>query len=282
MTTQLESDLRSALSSCAADVPADAVERVRGAAYQPRRRSQRVRLAVGGVGVVAIATAGGLAVGLAGPASQGAFAEWSADPTAPAPGQDASATSACMSQANKVGDSFATSTSMPIVSLIQGAAGTWQSVLDDTRGPYTLVALQAPTAAGTLKATCLSGPGDLSTSPKIFILGPPAAGTVPDAGGFGESTWNANPSTGVTTVLGDVGSAVTGVTLTLSDGSTVAATVGDGFYVAWWPSDVSPVTATATSPSGTVTYTFGASANQAAVAAGQAAAKAAKAASSGG
>jgi len=37
-------------------------------------------------------------------------------------------------------------------------------------------------------------------------------------------------------VEGSIGSRVSGVTLTLSDGSSVVATVDNGIFAAWWPS----------------------------------------------
>jgi len=55
---------------------------------------------------------------------------------------------------------------------------------------------------------------------------------------------------------GRTGDGVSAVTLTLGDGTTVQATVANGWFVAWWPSSQSVKSAAVTTPSGTSTQTF--------------------------
>ena len=55
---------------------------------------------------------------------------------------------------------------------------------------------------------------------------------------------------------GRTGSDVTGVTLTLDDGSGVQATVGNGWFIAWWPGSHDIKSAQLTTPSGVITQTF--------------------------
>jgi hypothetical protein len=55
---------------------------------------------------------------------------------------------------------------------------------------------------------------------------------------------------------GRTGADVTGVTLTLDDGSTVQATVGNGWFVAWWPGSHVVKSAELATSSGTTTQTF--------------------------
>jgi hypothetical protein len=55
---------------------------------------------------------------------------------------------------------------------------------------------------------------------------------------------------------GRTGVDVTGVTLTLDDGSSVQATVGNGWFVAWWPGSQVVKSAELATSSGTTTQTF--------------------------
>jgi hypothetical protein len=57
-----------------------------------------------------------------------------------------------------------------------------------------------------------------------------------------------------TVAMGRIGSAVSGVGLQRSDGSVVAATVGDGHFVAWWPESEGVSDLSVTTPSGTQSY----------------------------
>jgi hypothetical protein len=73
------------------------------------------------------------------------------------------------------------------------------------------------------------------------------------------ATWNI--ASGDTVALGQVGSAVTGVTLSLSDGTQLVTTVGNGYFTAWWPSNATMLSAEVTTTQGTVSETIPASAS---------------------
>jgi hypothetical protein len=55
---------------------------------------------------------------------------------------------------------------------------------------------------------------------------------------------------------GRTGAGVSGVTLTLDDGTKVQATVGGGWFVAWWPGARDIKAADLATPTGNVTQTF--------------------------
>jgi hypothetical protein len=69
-------------------------------------------------------------------------------------------------------------------------------------------------------------------------------------GGMRDSAGNA-----LTLIDGPTGAGVTAVTIELSDGSSVQATVTDGWYQAWWPGAVTATNAEVTTASGTNTVT---------------------------
>ena len=56
--------------------------------------------------------------------------------------------------------------------------------------------------------------------------------------------------------MGAAGEGVTGVRIHLSNGTTVTATVGGGYFAAWWPSQAHIVTADVTTAGGTVRQRF--------------------------
>ena len=70
-------------------------------------------------------------------------------------------------------------------------------------------------------------------------------------GGTRDSAGNA-----LTLVDGRAGAGVTAVTIDRSDGSSVQATVTDGWYLAWWPGTVTATNAEVTTASGTSTVAF--------------------------
>ncbi len=57
-------------------------------------------------------------------------------------------------------------------------------------------------------------------------------------------------------VDGPIGAGVTGVTIARSDGSSVQATVKNGWYLAWWPGNEHAMTAQVASASGSSTQSF--------------------------
>jgi hypothetical protein len=79
-----------------------------------------------------------------------------------------------------------------------------------------------------------------------------AAGQIElDGGGTRDSAGNA-----LTLVDGRTGAGVTAVTIHRSDGSSVQATVTNGWYLAWWPGTVAATDAQITTASGSSTVPF--------------------------
>lgn len=229
MNDLLERELREALADRAALIPREATARLRAVDYRPRShwlpsrsRSHRLpsRPLQGALGLGGAAAVAGAAIVLASSAAP-AFAGWTASPTAPQPGQVAAAEQQC-------------------------DAGAGAPALSDTRGPYTASIF----ADGS---TCLSGNGITINSsgtgdPNASI----PAGTI-ELGGAGESDSAGNA---LTMVDGRIGTGVTSVTITRSDGSSVQATVKNGWYLAWWPGTQRAVTAKVATANGTNTQSF--------------------------
>ena len=121
--------------------------------------------------------------------------------------------------------------------------------LTDTRGPFTFEVYADDSAS----VTCIEGPsltaaaGSQSSAPidvpagHIFLSSSHAAYRGGAAYSFAD---------------GRAGDGVTGVTLTLDDGSPVQATVANGWYVAWWPSTQEVKSADITTQSGVTTQTL--------------------------
>jgi hypothetical protein len=211
-----------------------------------RRRGLK-RLAAVGVGAVAAGVAV-LVLGTTGGGPSSAFAGWTATPTGPASGETAGALDRCTSQLAGAGGGLS---GIP--------AGGWQPVVTDTRGPFTAMVLQS----GSASATCINGPSFTSTAandtqastgsqhnPSQHTLsGRAAASSAPPSvsvlglGGSSSGPISQASQAQLTTsggrqytfVQGQVVAGVTRVTLVLSDGSNVQATVGDRSFIAWWP-----------------------------------------------
>jgi hypothetical protein len=228
MTNHLETDLREALQAGAAQVPASAAERLTRHDYHPRTRRLRPPVAIGALATGAAAGTAAVVISL-GAGAYNAFAGWSPTPTAPAPGQLAAAQASCEQSQSPIAG-------LPLQ-------------LSDTRGPFTFSIY----ADSTTSATCIKGPsftvvsGSMSSNPV----------SVP-AGHILLSSSHATERGGdaYSVAEGRTGTGVTGVTLTLGDGSTVQATVGNGWFVAWWPSSQVVTSAQLASSSGTTTQTF--------------------------
>lgn len=218
MTDLLERDLREALADRAARITPQASARLRAIDYRPRSGRLASRRTVGALGLSGAAATAGAAIVL-GSSAAPAFAGWTVSPTAPRPGQLAAAQQQC------------------------DAAGA--PVLTDTRGPYTASIY----ADGS---TCVEGNGI-----GINASGSGATSSVPartiELNGTGESDSEGHA---LTMVDGRIGAGVTGVTVTRSDGSSVQATVKNGWYLAWWPGTERAVTARVASASQTSTQSF--------------------------
>jgi hypothetical protein len=229
MTEQLESELRAALREHAAQVPAASIARLTHLDYHPRTRRLRPPLAIGALASAAgAAGAAAIVISLSAGVSN-AFAGWTATPTAPLPGQLAGAQASCEASQSPIAG-------LPLT-------------LTDTRGPFTFSVY----ANSNSSATCFKGPGLMSISANVAS----AALNVP-AGQVLLSSSHRTDRGGDAFSLADgrTGPGVSGVTLSLDDGTNVRATVGGGWFVAWWPSGHEIKSAELTTPTGTVTQTF--------------------------
>jgi hypothetical protein len=266
MPEQLETALRDAFASRAANIPADSSIRLRSVDYRPRLGRVTPRLTLGALAGAA-ATSGAIVSVVVFGGAQAAFAGWSAAPTAATSGQTATADTQCQSRLSSL--------STPSGSIVTGG---WTPVVTDVRGPFTVVIFQD----GTATANCFTGPsftlvsastgfgpgstqeGEMSSSASAGTSGPhtgsvgTSLGTSADSigGGVGHfTTAHLQTSAGdaYTLAEGQIDSTVTGITLQRSDGSSVEATVENGWFVAWWPGDQSVSSVQVTTAAGTTT-----------------------------
>src|SRR5579875_2156030 len=191
MTDRLEQNLREAFSYRDAQLDTAAIARLRTRDYRPPRRRVRRLPAFAALGASGLAAIAGVIFAL-GSSAAPAFAGWQATPTTPATGQLAQAAEAC-------------------------GQGLGNPVLSESRGPYTAaIYAQADTSA-----VCLSGNG---VSMQASSTSSPASGKSPtlaaDAIQFGGGGMHDTAGDALTLADGRIGSAVTGVTIDLSDGSS--------------------------------------------------------------
>lgn len=220
MSDRLEDDLREALASRAARVSPEGSARLRAIDYRPRGRWSPSPPTFGAMGLSGAAAAVGAAV-LLGSSAAPAFAGWTAKPTGARPGQLATAEQRC-------------------------GADAGPPILSDTRGPYTASIYHDG-------STCLSGDGiTINSSGSGSESESVPAGSI-QLNGAGESD---SAGQALTMVDGQIGTGVIGVTIVRSDGSSVQATVKNGWYLAWWPGTEHAMTAQVTSAGGTSTQGF--------------------------
>jgi hypothetical protein len=223
MPDQLEQSVREALSQRAAQLDPDSIARLRAIDYHPRRRRIGSLPAIGALGATGVASAAAAILFLGSSASP-AFAGWQPTPTPPAPGQLAQAAQSC-------------------------GQDLGSPVLTDSRGPYTA----AIYADSTTSDVCLSGNGvSMSNSSTSTAPASVAAGQIDLRGGGTRD----GAGDALTLVDGRTGAGVTAVTIERSDGSSVQATVDNGWYLAWWPGTVTATQAEVTTASGTSTVAF--------------------------
>jgi hypothetical protein len=280
MDSTFDRELMSALDARANDVTADAIERVTSFNYHPRRHRRRTVTLWGTGGAATIAALVAAVIGVFGPGVPAAFASWTPHTSVPADGQVSTAEQTCIQaiQTLAQGIASASGTSSP--------ATTWQPVIDDVRGSFTLVAYST-TDGSTGVASCLTGGASWGDGPHVTLsysggngvtmmgslngLSYGGTGTHPTvyvvAHGFRELNTPvaigavSNPSINWNSVsddqiaLGRVGSGVTAVTLNLSDGTVVQTTVANGMYAAWWPGSTTVATVSYTNSAGTYSQT---------------------------
>jgi hypothetical protein len=221
---QFDEQVQEALAREAATLAPASLERVRRIDYRPRTHAVPPRLAAGllaGGAAVAVAL---LAVG-GGAGTQAAFAGWRATPTPTASGQAGAVEAQCAARLQ-----VPPGQSVPAGK--QGGPPDTQPQLVDTRGPFTLVLFKG--------ATCISGPGFLGLHGQS-----PARGTAISTGDRDGQVF--------TIADGPAPADSRAVTLSLEDGSTVQASVGNSLFAAWWPSSSRPTAVVITTPSGTQT-----------------------------
>ena len=263
MTTDLELEVTAVLAERAAELPARAGSQLRAMDYRPRGRRLLGPATVAAGALAGAATVGTVLAVVLGAAAP-AYAGWSATPTAAATAPSPSAGANCQSEL----------ASQPVLS---GATGSWNNVLTDVRGPFT-VALFSDSGA---YAACFTGSGftvvnQISSdgsatsgveSVHVQSRNGASAGASPttQSGASISSTRSGSLQQVVqshlstasdgpyTLVDGRTQPGVTGVTLVLDDGQQVVATVADGWFIAWWPGSNRAPSAQVTTSSGTTT-----------------------------
>jgi len=196
---------------------------------------RRMALAVDGLAGVVVTVATLLLVGF-GSDTPRAFAGWSATPTASGANQLRRAREGCLpglpTSTGTGGVRYLRRPGMPYI-----PAGGWHIVLTDTRGPYTEILFVA--ARGAAELSCFTGrlprSGGLGGSFASRSPRPVPAGQVTVVSSGGRTTPPVEGSRQFSELVGRTGPGVTGVTLTLRDGTRVAATVANGWFLAWWP-----------------------------------------------
>jgi hypothetical protein len=202
----------------------------------PSRRRHPMRWAA--VAAVGSAAASVSTVVLVGGSAQSAFAGWSASPTPPASGQISDAVATCEGYLAKAAQS------QPSDKGPAPDVASFVPELSDVRGPYTVTVLGD---GGQNAALCIADPqGSISLRWLSSSGMPVTAGTV----AVDQVSILARDGQPYTLVVGRTGAGVTGVSLTLGNGTDVTATSGDGIFVAWWPGSQSITSATVSTASG--------------------------------
>jgi hypothetical protein len=208
MSDPIEQELRAAFASKVVSVSPAVGQRLRTADYRPRKRRLPAFAGFGALGA-SLAAAAVAAVVLLSSGTPAAFAGWTAVPTAPSPAAIKVARAAC------------------------GSVTSADVLAADQRGPYTAIVFQRgskPTECVTEGRRVLLSQATLYP-PRMFVS--PGAGNVTLP--IPSPRWWTHPRRRLTAVSGTVGPGVTRVTLRLANGTSVAATVGHGWYLAWWP-----------------------------------------------
>lgn len=204
---------------------------------QRRRRPLKWAALVGATGVAASVST----LVLVGGGEQYAFAGWSASPTAPAAGQVTTADTGCQARLAQLPPS--TNKGSDPASLVP--------VLSDVRGPYTVTVFG--NGAESAAVLCITTSDGNMAVRWIMSPGAPAG---PDAISVDQVSVLARGGQPYTLMEGRTGTAVTGVTLTLGNGSEVTATTGNGAFIAWWPGSQSVTSAAVATATGTSTQTL--------------------------
>lgn len=233
-----ESKLRTAFAARLEMLSPEREARLR--AFDYRSRARRHRSVWAAMGTAGTALTGGIVAAILMLSSGASVAEgWTAVPSAPSAAAVAAATATC----NWVNDR----NGPPILS------GT--PVLTDGRGSYTA----AIYVDGHVANICISNgqhqATGITTNTRILSFeaapGPDQLGN--PSGGGGSAPGFPGSSGQEMDVQGLAGSDVSAVTFKFADGSTVGATVQNGWYFAWWPGERWPSSVRVTTSTGTLT-----------------------------
>jgi hypothetical protein len=241
MSTQLEQDLRDALSRRAAELPDNVSDEVLTSDFRPRGSVGRAALAAGTLTLAGAVVFGVSVVGL-GSDPPRAFAGWSATPTAATSDQINKARSRCRTQLARMERGLLSSRveqsrgNQPL-SAPPVAVDAWHTVLIDTRGPYTLILYEAEHGRAT--SVCFSGSrkdqGALGAGIGVRSPAPVRPGRAIYSGSGSRATPGDEGSHQFSWVVGRTGTGVEGVTVRLNNGTRVAASRAKGWFLAWWP-----------------------------------------------
>jgi hypothetical protein len=173
------------------------------------------------------------AVDLGGSGAPRAFAAWTATTTTPPASQLASADASC-------GRSY----SLMVKAGLPDVAGSLPPLtLTDSRGPFELLLYSDP----SWFFACFWGHGSAS----LDGGGGPEAPASPNSIGVPQVPFDRNANgSGYTMAYGYVGAQVRAVTLDLTNGTSVEATVQNGLYAAWWPVRTDVASAAVTTSAG--------------------------------
>jgi hypothetical protein len=265
MKSAFEEQLSGAFSQRAATVPRTSTERLRSVDYHPRRHRLGVPVAVGAGAAASAATVGTVLAVVLGGATP-AYAGWSPAPTA-------STTASPSPQASQ-----SCLTSLPSNQPAGGelGSGSWQSVLTDVRGPFTVALFQNDgayaacfTSSSFTEVTQVSADDGSASNAQTANGSVRGLGSGGPAGGMSSVTVGGTSSGDLQNVVqthlatsadgpytlvdGRVASGVTAVNLVLDNGQDVVATVADGWLIAWWPGSATATSSQVTTASGTST-----------------------------
>jgi hypothetical protein len=212
----------------------EALQAILGTARRatPIRRSPRPAVLAGAAAAAVVAVAGVATVWW--PGSPAAYASWTAVPTTLSAADTAARAAACDTTAHKIteGEDGPHVDDVPI-----------RPVLAEQRGDYTYVLLVGEGASGECLVTAQAGGATDVVGGDAVLASVPAAPGPRDVTtrGSGTASWSAG-DTGdgaLTSAYGRVGADVEAVTLTLTSGERVQATVSDGWWAVWAPGEAS-------------------------------------------
>jgi hypothetical protein len=251
MISQLEEDLRQALTDKVREVPEASAIRLSSADYHPRTHSRALRIALGTAAVLVVALVASIFFGSVGPGQRSQLAAWSATPTKPTSGQIAAAEASCQRTLKQI-------TSLhPLLppGFKATRPGQWRQVLIQTRGAFTLVVYKTTAKDFNVQACLTNGASDGygQMSGTYFRTPLSIPSNTIKAAGVGSSG-------SYSVAIGEAGSAVTGVTFVMAQGARtlrIVAPVAHGIYALWWPGNMLTKSVQVTTPRGTMTGAFG-------------------------